>query len=356
MEKSNKNSVQIIKDDRFLEHLQNVPHPESPRRLEVVHEYLLELEHHIPLTYITPRYASEKELALVHDPEYIQEIKNIRCFPTYLDPDTPVTEQSFQAAVLAAGGLLEAVDTVIKVKASPVFALVRPPGHHAERGFAKGFCLFNNVALAARYAREQHGIKRVLICDWDVHHGNGTQHSFYNDPSVLYFSVHQYPHYPGTGHIKEIGAGPGEGFTINCPLPRGQGDKEYKAIFQKILMPVALEYQPEMILVSAGFDPYFDDPLAGMEVTDEGFAFMTSALMDIAASCCPGRIILTLEGGYHLHGIAKCISRVILTLNGDSVKDEEKDQSPDAINEETSYVIKYAESIFSRYWKSLKSP
>jgi acetoin utilization deacetylase AcuC-like enzyme len=356
MQASNKNSVQIIKDERFLDHLENVPHPESPKRLKVVYEYLSELDHLIPIIYIKPRYASENELALIHDPAYIREIKNIRHFPTYLDPDTPVTEHSFQAAILAAGGLLEAVDTVIKGKAAPVFALVRPPGHHAERDFARGFCLFNNVAVGARYAQKKHGIKRVLICDWDVHHGNGTQHSFYDDPSVLYFSIHQYPHYPGTGHIKEIGVGPGEGFTINCPLPPGQGDREYRAIFQKILMPIALEYQPELILISAGFDSYINDPLAGMDVTEEGFAFMTSALMDLASSCCPGRIILSLEGGYHLHGIAKCISRVIQTLSDEMDKVNAKEKHPETIKEGASIVIKYARSLFSAYWKCLEAP
>ena len=259
------------------------------------------------------------------------------------------------SAILAAGGLLKAVDKVFNKKAAPVFALVRPPGHHAEKNIAKGFCLFNNVAIGARYAQKKHGIKRVLICDWDVHHGNGTQHAFYDDPSVLYFSIHQYPHYPGTGHIQETGTGPGEGFTINCPLPSGQGDREYKALFQTIFMPIATEFQPELIIISAGFDPYLNDPLAGMVLTEEGFAFMTAALMDIADSYCPGRIILSLEGGYDHHGIAKCISRVIRTLSGEKVKNEEKMENPEDIKEGTDHTIKYAKSMFSPYWKCFKT-
>jgi len=353
MKKPGKNPIRIIKDDLFLEHLAGIPHPESPDRLRAVYKYL---SAHNPMThvsYIRPRPASRDELALVHDPEYIKEIEGISRFPSYLDPDTPVTQHSYHAAILAAGGLLEAVDSVIKNEPAPIFALVRPPGHHAERNLARGFCLFNHVAIAARYARERHGIKRVLICDWDVHHGNGTQRAFFSDPSVLYFSVHQYPHYPGTGSLGEIGTGPGEGFNINCPLPPGQGDTEYRVIFQKILMPIALSFKPELILVSAGFDPYFNDPLAGMLVTEEGFASMTSALMEIASSCCPWRMVFSLEGGYHLEGLVKCISRVIKTLSGDIYKMDEKDGSPQTINQGTSSIIKHVRSIFSKYWKGL---
>lgn len=316
MDTSKKNRVIIIKDERFLDHLAGLAHPESPERLKAIYGSLSELEAIIPISYIRPRPASLDEIALIHDPDYIREIEGIGLFPAYLDMDTPMTKGSFQAAVLAAGGLIEAVDSVMTKEAAPVFALVRPPGHHAEKDRAMGFCLFNNVAIAARYAQKRYGVKRVLICDWDVHHGNGTQHAFYNDPSVLYFSIHQYPHYPGTGKPEDIGTDQGKGFTINCPIPPGQGDAEYLEIFRKILVPVALTFHPDLILVSAGFDPYIHDPLAGMEVTEEGFALMTGSLLELASQCCQGRLILTLEGGYHLQGIARCASAVIRTLSG----------------------------------------
>ncbi|MGA1797131.1 MAG: histone deacetylase [bacterium] len=351
MGKKEANTVCIVRDDRYLRHLDHVPHPESPKRLAAVYEALESIERCVPLVYIRPRHASEDELALVHERAYIRRIANIRRFPTLLDPDTPVTEHSFDAAVLAAGGLLDAVDRVVGDQPSPVFALVRPPGHHAERDMARGFCLFNNVAIAAKYARKRHGVRRVLICDWDVHHGNGTQHAFYEDPTVLYFSVHQFPHYPGTGHLLETGTGPGKGFTINIPLPHGQGDREYRAIFREILVPVARTFRPELILVSAGFDPLHCDPLAGMELTEKGFASMTSDLMGLAASFCPGRLILSLEGGYHLPGIVACIDRVIRTLSGQGERCEQADDPPGRIHEAARNVIDRAKAVLAPHWE-----
>lgn len=347
------NTVCIVRDDRYLRHLDHIPHPESPKRLAAIHESLTCIENRVPLSYIRPRHASEEEIGLVHEQGYIRQIANIRRFPTFLDPDTPVTEHSFETAALAAGGLLDAVDRVTGELPAPVFALVRPPGHHAERDMARGFCLFNNVAIAARYAQKRHGVHRVLICDWDVHHGNGTQHAFYGDPTVLYFSVHQFPHYPGTGHLLETGAGPGQGFTINIPVPSGQGDREYRAIFREILVPVARAFRPELILVSAGFDPFHSDPLAGMEVTEEGFASMTSDLMGIASSFCPGRLILSLEGGYHLRGIIQCVDRVIRTLSGENDTCEQENDPPDRIHEGARSVIDRAKAVLSPYWKGL---
>jgi len=353
MEKNGKNAVSIVRDDRYLRHLDRVSHPESPKRLAAIHESLACIENRVPLVYIRPRHASEEEISLVHDRAYIREIANIGRFPAFLDADTPVTEHSFEAATLAAGGLLEAVDRVIGEQPAPVFALVRPPGHHAERDMAMGFCLFNNIAIAARYAQERHGVQRILICDWDVHHGNGTQHAFYEDPTVFYFSVHQFPHYPGTGHLQETGAGPGQGFTVNIPLPPGQGDHEYRAIFREILVPVARAFRPELILVSAGFDAFRFDPLAGMEVTAEGFASMTSTLMDLAASFCPGRIILGLEGGYHLQGLAHCVERVILTLSGEHGACGQGNGPADRIHEGARSVIDRAKAVLSPYWAVL---
>jgi acetoin utilization deacetylase AcuC-like enzyme len=210
------------------------------------------------------------------------------------------------------------VETAMGGELAGAFAAVRPPGHHAEADRAMGFCLFNNAAVGARHALERLGLRRVLLVDWDVHHGNGSMHSFYDCPEVLYFSVHQYPHYPGTGRVEEQGRGKGQGFTVNVPLPGGQGDAEYLAVFREILLPVALAYRPELILVSAGFDIHRDDPLADMRVTEAGFAGMTRLLRQAAESCCPGRLVFVLEGGYDLPALASGVAAVLRTLLGEN--------------------------------------
>jgi acetoin utilization deacetylase AcuC-like enzyme len=231
-----------------------------------------------------------------------------------LDPDTSMSPGSLTAAYLAAGGALVAVDAIMSRQVDHVFCAVRPPGHHAEAGRAMGFCLFNNVAIAARYVQKKHGLKRVLIVDWDVHHGNGTQHSFEDDPSVLFFSTHQYPHYPGTGRESERGRGAGEGFTLNVPMDAGEGDEEYRAIFQKSLVPAADAFKPEFVIISAGFDAHKDDPLASMGLTEEGYADLTGIVAGIAKRHAGGRILSSLEGGYHLTSLAASVDRHIQGL------------------------------------------
>jgi acetoin utilization deacetylase AcuC-like enzyme len=221
---------------------------------------------------------------------------------------------SLAAAYLAAGGALAAVDAIQSGQVDHVFCAVRPPGHHAEAGRAMGFCLFNNVAVAARYVQKKHGLKNVLIVDWDVHHGNGTQHSFEEDPSVLFFSTHQYPHYPGTGRATERGKGSGEGFTINVPMEPGQGDDEYRAIFLKYLVPVAEKFKPEFVIISAGFDAHKDDPLANMCLTEEGYSELTRIVAGIAKRHAGGRILSSLEGGYNLSALAASVDAHIQAL------------------------------------------
>ena len=353
MNTENNNQIQIIKHNLYLKHLSKFPHPESSGRLKAIYEKLSEIEEFIPISYIKPRFAFKDEIALIHDLSYIESIEKIEKFPARLDMDTAITKNSYDSALLAAGGLLEAVDTVITKTSNPTFALVRPPGHHAEKNRAKGFCLFNNIAIAARYAQKKHGIKKILICDWDVHHGNGTQNAFYDDSSILYFSTHQYPHFPGTGTTEEIGIDEGRGFTINCPLPPGQGDGDYSTIFQRLLMPIALSFNPDLVLVSAGFDAYRFDNLANMNLTKKGFAYMTSSIMQIASACCPGKIILALEGGYDYDGTAACFAQVIRTLSG---KDKmfENERYSENINNETIIFIEQAKLIFSEYWQTLK--
>jgi acetoin utilization deacetylase AcuC-like enzyme len=233
---------------------------------------------------------------------------------TYLDPDTSACAHSWAAARTAVGGLFNLIDAVVEGRVRNGFALIRPPGHHAEARRAMGFCLFNNVALAARYALNRHGMQRVAIVDWDLHHGNGTQNAFYEDPRVLFISLHQYPHYPGTGGMREVGHGPGEGFTVNVPLASGAGDYEYLAVFHNLVVPLLEGYRPELILVSAGFDAHHRDPLGGMSLTEQGYEEMLKVLMHLADVLCQERLILTLEGGYNLEALRNSVERILLCL------------------------------------------
>ncbi len=307
----------IVKDWRYLEHRMGDYHPESPQRLEAVYRMLEQDPVLFSFPIIEPRLATEEEITLVHTKTYFDEIKETAARErVYLDPDTTTCPRSFEVACLAAGGLLQAADMIMEGSLNNGFALVRPPGHHAEASKARGFCIFNNVAIAAQHLIKNHGLRRVLIVDWDLHHGNGTQHSFYSRNDVLYFSLHQFPHYPGTGFWNEIGSGEGEGFTINVPLAPGKTDADYLFIFERLLSPVAKAYQPEFILVSAGFDIFAGDPLGGMSVSAAGFSGLTAAVMNMAAASAQGKLLLTLEGGYNLEGLERGVRNVLLTLIG----------------------------------------
>jgi acetoin utilization deacetylase AcuC-like enzyme len=296
----------LVYHPAYLEHDMGAGHPESPDRLRAILHQLEKAGTAARLTAIEPRRAEDEWVTLVHRPDYVTELN--RYAPTRgrvsLDPDTSMSPGSLTAAYLAAGGALAGVDAIMKGRVDHVFCAVRPPGHHAEAARAMGFCLFNNVAIAARYAQKQYGVTRVLIVDWDVHHGNGTQHSFEEDSSVLFFSTHQYPHYPGTGRAAERGRRAGEGFTINVPMEAGEGDDEYRAVFHKSLVPAADDFRPEFVIISAGFDAHRDDPLANMGLTEEGYADLTRIVASIAKRHAKGRILSSLEGGYNLRALA----------------------------------------------------
>ncbi|MEP6935668.1 MAG: histone deacetylase [Nitrospirota bacterium] len=306
----------LVYHPAYLEHDMGAGHPESPHRLRAIMQQLEQSGTAARLTRITPREAEDGWITQIHRPSYLAMLKTQAPASgrVSLDPDTSMSSGSLAAAYLAAGGALAAVDAIMSKQVDHVFCAVRPPGHHAEAGRAMGFCLFNNVAIAARYVQKQYGLTRVLIVDWDVHHGNGTQHSFDDDPSVLFFSTHQFPHYPGTGRESERGRGAGEGFTINVPMEAGEGDEEYCAVFQKSLVPAADAFKPEFVIISAGFDAHKDDPLASMRLTEEGYAELTGIVAGIATRHASGRMLASLEGGYHLTSLAASVDRHIQAL------------------------------------------
>ncbi len=308
----------VFRDDLFLEHRPGAQHVESPDRLAVIYGQLDLPEFRDRFLFPGCVPAGREVLGLVHTPAHIDRIGATAGQEfVALDPDTGTSARSYDAACLAAGAVVSGVEMVVNGEIDNGFALVRPPGHHAEADRAMGFCLFNNVAVGARYALDRLGLSRVLVVDWDIHHGNGTQHGFYDSSQVFYFSTHQYPYYPGSGGAAEVGVGPGMGYTLNVPLAGGQGDREFVSILREILVPVARKYRPELILVSAGFDIHADDPLGTMRVTSQGFGAMTRVLMALADEVCQGRLFFTLEGGYSLTGLRDGVLAVLAALNRD---------------------------------------
>jgi acetoin utilization deacetylase AcuC-like enzyme len=350
------NRTGIVKDQRYLEHVMDMGHPESPERLKVIYQMLEEKEMKNLVESVTPRAATREELEMNHTSKYIDLIASTAGKPYYrLDMDTSTCAKSYEAALFAAGGFLELIKAVMEGKLHNGFAMVRPPGHHAERDRAMGFCLFNNVAIGAYYALKNFSLEKILIVDWDVHHGNGTQNSFYEDPRVLYFSTHRYGFfYPGTGAATEVGKGKGEGFNVNVPLSTGGSDADYGIIFERILKPIALEYQPQLILISAGFDTHHDDPLGGMEVTEAGFARMTQILMEIANATAQGRLAITLEGGYDVQGESRSVKAVLKELAQVSSLDKKEILEKEKANAlRTERFLNQLKEIQKRYWKNL---
>lgn len=306
----------IVIDERYAAHNTGYGHPECPERIYALLEMLK--EYHSPgLVRIDPRPATPDELALNHDAHLIAQVAATagQDFSAF-DADTPTSRQSYETALLAAGGLVALVDAIMEGAVQNGFALVRPPGHHAEYDRAMGFCLFNNVAIAARVLKARYGLDRVLIMDWDLHHGNGTQHSFYDDPSVLYVSTHQYPFYPGTGAANELGRGAGTGFTVNIPMRAGSGDPEFVEAFTHVVVPIARQFRPQFVLISAGFDCHRRDPLGGLMATEEGIALMTRMLLECALESADGRLAAVLEGGYDLKAVHDSVARVLDGLGG----------------------------------------
>ncbi|MFM8284344.1 MAG: histone deacetylase [Planctomycetaceae bacterium] len=305
----------IVLSARYREHLTGDGHPERPERVAVIEERLA-ADGLLPrLVRLEPRPAEDAALERVHPAGYLATVReDVAARDTLSTGDTAICPDSWTVARLAAGGLIGAVDAVCAGRVANAFALVRPPGHHATPSRGMGFCLLSNVALAARHAQAAHGVRRVLIADWDVHHGNGTQEVFEEDGSVLFFDTHQHPLYPGTGLAHERGRGAGEGLTINCPFPAGAGRDEVVAAFRERLVPAADAFRPELVLVSAGFDSRVGDPLGSFRLTDDDFAELTAIVRGIAAKHCGGRIVSSLEGGYALEGLASAAAAHVRTL------------------------------------------
>ena len=301
------NKTGFISHPQYLKH-DTEPHPENPGRLKAIQGKIESSKIYPHLIFPEPRRATADELTANHDPSHINHVRNsCRNGVQNLDGDTVICPDSWDAAILSAGAGLTAVDQIVTGQLDNAFTAVRPPGHHAEKDRSMGFCLFNNVAIAARYAIKKHGLNRVCIFDWDVHHGNGTQHSFYSDPSVHYSSIHQYPFYPGTGDKDETGIGDGLGTTLNFPLDAFNGDQTYLDIVKNKLIPVIQSFKPDLIIISAGFDAHEDDPLAQMRVSSSCYGKMTDMVLKAAENICNGRLLSMLEGGYNHTALADSV-------------------------------------------------
>jgi acetoin utilization deacetylase AcuC-like enzyme len=339
-------SLTLFTSSTFADHLTPPGHPERVERFEVMQAVAAEFRQK-GIMVEEPRPATDVEIGRIHAAEHITLIKETAGRAVALDPDTFTSPRTWDAARMAAGAAVSAVDHVLdKGTGSRAFALVRPPGHHAEHGRAMGFCFFNSIAIAAAHARVR-GLSRIAIVDFDVHHGNGTQWSFYDDPAVLFVSSHQYPYYPGTGAANDIGKGAGTGFTLNLPLSAGATDADYEVAYTQLALPVLRQYRPELILVSAGFDAHMDDPLAGMRLTGAYFGRLMSAIADVADATAQGRLVAVTEGGYDLVGLATSLRASINALTADRASHD----APEGPTPRGEATIKAVVPHVTKYWK-----
>ncbi|HDR14187.1 MAG TPA: histone deacetylase [Desulfobacteraceae bacterium] len=350
----------IVLDPCFMNHKTVLGCPECPDRLKGLFPVIKESPLNKFLTLIPSVPATIFELLQVHSADYLDRLKATEGGrPLMLDEDTCTSGDSYSTAMIAAGGLCKAVDAVCEGIVDNAFALVRPPGHHAERNASMGFCLYNNIAVAARHAQKMRGLERVLIVDWDLHHGNGTQHCFENDPTVLFFSTHLQWIFPGSGGFSEKGAGAGVGYSVNVPLQRGFGDAEYITVYEKLLEPIVTVFKPSIILVSAGFDIHRDDPMGAMNLTEDGFAGLTAILLRIAAQSCGGKLVMVLEGGYNPSALEKSVREVLKELTGLRHTDTQRLSTPvntEGVHDVLRRVIKVHRGSWPVLLNSLPPP
>lgn len=340
----------IFFDSRMIDHNPGEFHPESPARLKAIGRMLDQLPPEL-IERRTALPASRADIERIHSPEYIDSVDALRNQSAQLDSDTHLSKGSVEAAYLAAGAAIQAIDALFNDSSNTrrTFNITRPPGHHAENTHAMGFCVFNNIAIAAAYATEHLGLERVLIVDWDVHHGNGTQHSFKNRADILVFNIHQAPLFPETGRIHELGNGHGTGFTINIPLPPGRTDDDYRAAFEQILIPIADQFAPQLVLVSAGFDAHHDDPIGNMNLTTNGFADLCKITIDIAERHADSRIALFLEGGYNIPALTDSTRACILAL-ADHPQNQQNKNLPTTPSATTQPILDHIHRLLAPLW------
>jgi acetoin utilization deacetylase AcuC-like enzyme len=340
--------VAFYDDPVFAEHDAGPGHPERPARLDAVRRGLRAAGLVDALVPLAPREATREELLRVHSAVHVDRVAATEGRRVRFDADTATGPRSYEAAVRAAGAVADAVDRVLGGAIDRAFCNVRPPGHHATRDRPMGFCLFNNVAVGAAAALAR-GLRRVIVIDFDVHHGNGTQEAFYADPRVLYVSSHRFPFYPGTGSLPEVGEGEGRGFTVNLPMPAGLGDGDYRRAYREIVEPIGRAFDPELVLVSAGFDPHRDDPLGGMDVTARGFAELMDVCLAVASGAARGRVVAVLEGGYDLDGIAESTAAIVGQMLGRPPR-----TLVDTLLPGVERLLEAYRRVHGQYWRALK--
>ena len=344
----------VVRHPLFIEHHMGAGHPESPFRLISIFDMLDQEDMDGRFEAIAPRPATREEITAIHHPSYYERIEATKGKFIFLDPDTSTCPESFDAARMAAGGTIRAVDAVMDRQVDNAFCLHRPPGHHAESNRAMGFCLFNNIAIGAAHALMRPDCRRVLIYDFDIHHGNGTQHSFFTRSDVLYVSTHQYPYYPGTGGYREVGMERGEGFTVNIPLDYGFGDGDYTRILDEVIGPIGRQYKPDLVMVSAGYDIYEEDPLGAMRVSVKGFALIMSRMLALADEVCGGKLVAVLEGGYHIQGLTNGVKACLNAMSAAPAERPAGSPGPER-PESLDNVIRQVAGIQRPYWKNLQA-
>jgi len=335
----------IVYSKKYLEHVLSTGHPEGPERLKAMVEALKQagLWKSRDVDVIEPKPAARADIELAHDVEYVALVERLGRSEWPLDGDTPVHKNTFEIALLAAGGAIDAGRAVLSGKASNAFALVRPPGHHAGKDHGGGFCYFNNIAVMVERLKREFKLRRIFILDLDAHCGNGTEDIFYNDASVLFMSIHQDPRtlYPGTGYIGELGAGEGEGYTVNVPLPPGSGDAEYVSVMNEIFVPLTQEFKPELIALSVGFDALAEDPLTALGLTTKAYGWLTKYTVEQANKLCDGKVVLTLEGGYALKPLADAAVNVVKVLVGQEQELPRRGKSLPVVDDLKEKLAKY---------------